>query len=233
MTCFLIDDYSFRDIDFTTIDKVSNAYSKLFSIFQEATDALNDKEFQRIKNACISRADQADKRLCDSLQQASGSVHLFRALTPYCNWMCIEYLETIAYAYKNDNLSNLIKNYSRVIFSKRLRDVWNCFPFYSVKDKYYTKLTAIFDDKDPDDLTVEELSRRKPQLARKIAMLITVVQRRSLLISWLIPTNKVYQNYLSFLTVPQQSRNDILVKFGNWIAYLPQHVLEMQQIKFG
>ena len=194
---------------------------------------MNDKEFQRIKNACITRADRADERLYNSLQQASNSVHLFRALAPYCNWMCIEYLETIAFAYKNDSLSNLIENYSRVIFSKPLREVWNCLPFYSVKDKYYTELTAIIDDKDPDDLTVEELNQRKPQLAKKIAMLITVVRIESLLISWLIPTNKVYQSYLSFLTVPQQSRNDTLVKFGNWMAYLPQRVLIEQQMKLG
>ena len=147
--------------------------------------------------------------------------------------MCIEYLETIAYAYKNDSLLNLIKKYSQVIFSKPLREVWNYVPFYSVKDKYYSELTAIFEDKDPDNLTVEELNQRKPQLAKEIAMLITVVRIQSLLISWLIPTSKVYQTYLSFLTVPQQLRNDNLVKFGNWMAYLPQFVLHEQQKKFG
>lgn len=221
------------DVDFSTIDKVSNAFSKLFSIFQEAMDVLNDKEFKRIKNACVTRADRADEQLYNSLQRASDSEHLFGVLAPYCNWMCIEYLETIAYAYKNDSLLCLIKNYSEVVFSKPLREVWNYLPFYSVKDKYYSQLTAIFDDKDPDDLTVEELNQRKPQLAKEIAMLITVVRVQSLLISWLIPTNKVYQTYLSFLTVSQQSRKDILVKFGSWIAYLPQCVLQEQQKKFG
>ena len=194
---------------------------------------MNAKEFQRIKNACITRADRTDERLCKSLRQASNSEHLFETLAPHCNWMCIEYLEAIAFAYKNDNLLNLVEKYSSVIFSKRLREVWNCVPFYSVKDNYYAKLTAIFDDKDPDDLTIEELNQRKPQLAKEIAMLITVVRIQSLLISWLIPTSEVYQMYLSFLTIPQESRGDILVKFGNWIAYLPQRVLEKQQIKFG
>ena len=229
----LIGDYSFRDIDFTTIDKVSNAFSKLFSTFQEATDALNEKEFQRIKNACVTRVDRADKRLYNSLQLASDSEHLFGALAPHCNWMCIEYLETIAYAYKNDSLLNLIKNYNDVIFSKTLREVWDYVPFYSVKDKYYGELLAIFEDKDPNNLTVKELNQRKPQLAKEIAMLITVIRIQSLLISWLIPTNRVYQTYLSFLTVPQQSRKDVLVKFGNWKAYLPQIVLKEEQKKFG
>ena len=194
---------------------------------------MNDEEFQTIKNACITRADRADERLCNSLQQASDSQNLFRALAPYCNWMCIEYLETIAYAYKNDNLLHVIKNYSQVIFSKPLREVWNYVSFYSVKDKYYTELMAVFKDKDPDDLTVEELNKLKPQLAKEIAMCITVVRIASLLISWLFPTSKIYQTYLSFLTVPQQSRNDTFVKFGNWVAFLPQHVLKEQQKKFG
>ena len=35
-------------------------------------DALNDKEFQRIRNACVNRA-QGDKQLCSSLQSASNS----------------------------------------------------------------------------------------------------------------------------------------------------------------
>ena len=195
---------------------------------------MNDKEFKRIRNACVTQTDQADQRLYSSLKDASNSEHLFEALAPYCNWMCIEYLETIAYAYKNDSLLNLIKNYSQVIFSKPLREVWNYVPFYSVKDKYYTELTAIFKDEDPDNLTVEELNQRKSQLAKDIAMLITVVRIQSLLISWLIPTSKTYQTYLSsFLTVPQQSRNDSLVQIGNWMAYLPQLVLQQQQKKFG
>ena len=196
-------------------------------------DTLNDREFRIIRNACLNRA-QADKRLCSSLECTSDGDHLFRVLAQHCNWMCIEYLDTIAHAYdKNDSLINLIENYSHVIFSKPLREVWNCIPFYSVKDRYYTELTGIFKDKDPDDLTVKELYQRKPQLAKDIAMRITAVRVQSLAVSWLIPTSIVYQTYLSFLTVPRQSRKDTLVKFGKWMAYLPHFVLQEQKRKFG
>ena len=183
-----------------------------------------------VRNACVARADE---RLCNSLKLASNSGYLFGALAPYCNWMCIEYLETIAYASQNDSLLDLIEKYREDIFSRPLHKVWNCVPFYSVKDEYYTQLTALFGDEDPDNLTVEELNRRKPKLAKEIAMLITVVHKQSLLITWLIPTNKAYQLYLSFLTIPQESRNDILIKFGSWVAYLPRFVLQEQQRKFG
>lgn len=209
----------------------------LFTIFQGAIDALNEKEFQTIKNVCVNRADQADKQLYTSMRSASNSKHLFAALSaPYCNWMCIEFLETIAASYsciRNSSLLKLIENYSNIIFSKRLREVWDFIPYYSIKDKYYAKLTGIFDDKDPDDLTVEELNRRKPKLAKEIAIHIAVIRIQSLQISWLIPTDKVYQTYLSFLTVPQQLRKDSLVKFGSWIAHLPHCVLQEEHKRFG
>ena len=196
-------------------------------------DTLDDNEFQRIRNACVNRA-QGDERLCSSLQCASNSDHLFNTLAPHCNWICIEYLDTIAYTYSRNNcLINLIKDYSRVIFSKPLGEVWNLFPYNCVRDTYYYELTAIFEEKDPDKLTVEELLQKKPQMAKDIAMRITLVRTQSLLVSWLIPTYKVYQAYLSFLTVPKQSRKDRLVKFGNWVAYLPQCVLQEQQKRFG
>ena len=63
-------------------------------------------------------------------------------------------------------------------------------------------------------------------MAKEIAVLIGVVQENSLLVTWLIPTDELYQAYLSFLTVPQQLRQDELIQFGNWMAYLPQDILQ-------
>ena len=179
---------------------------------------------------------QADGSLCSLLHSASNSHHLFRILAEnklYCNWMRINFLEIIAYAQVNQHLMNLIKNYKEAIFSKPLRKVWSSLPHYSVRDKYYTKLKGTFHDKDPDNVTVEELIKIAPRLAKKIEMLIAVVQEKSLVVSWLIPTNKVYKAYLSFLAVPQQLSTDRLFEFGNWMAYLPQYVLVEEQKTFG
>ena len=225
-----------HEVDFQAVDKVTVAFCMLFSIFNKAINALNNEEFQTIKKCCLSRTDRADKQLYNSLHHASDSEQLFEALAPCCNWMCIEFLETIAASYipiKDNSLYRLIQNYSSVIFSKKLREIWNFLPYYTVKKKYYTEMTAIFDDKDPEDLTVEELNQRKPELAKEIAYHITVIRTQSLLISWLIPTNKVYQMYLRFLTISQKSRKDCLIKFGNWTAYLPCCVLCEEQKKFG
>ena len=130
-------------------------------------------------------------------------------------------------------LVNLVKNYKKTIFSKPLHEIWNSFPYFEVRHKYYTKLKATFDKKDPDKVTVEELLKMTPNLAKKIEMLIVKAQTGSLVVSWLIPTNMVYEAYLSFLTTPQKSRMDRLIEFRNWMAYLPQSVLVEERKFFG
>ena len=220
-------------INFEEFKNVSSAFTRLFSIFQKAISSLNDNDFQIIKTVCVA---QANEPLRNLLQSASDSHHFFQVLAVnnmYCNWIRVNFLEIIAHAYANDHLVNLIANYKKVIFSKRLHEVWNSLPYYSVRDKYYTELKATFDDKDPDSVTVEELFKITPDLAKEIEMLIAVVQKKSLVVSWLVPTNEVYEAYLSFLTVPQQSRMDRLLEFGNWMAYLPQFVLLEEQKSFG
>ena len=149
--------------------------------------------------------------------------------------MDIRYLKIIANACGNRWLQSLIEDYKAIVYSKSLREVWNCIPHSSVRDKYYSELKATFGDKDPDNVTVEELIKSKSHLAKEIALLTGVVEEYSLVVTWLIPTDEVYQAYLSFLTVPQQSRNDELIQFGTWIAYLPQDVLQNyeKEIKCG
>ena len=57
------------------------------------------------------------------------------------------------------------------------------------------------------------------------------VQSGSLIIKFLVQTNKVYQAYLLFLTIPQQLRSDRFLQIGAWIVYFPQFVLqELQKI---
>ena len=220
-------------VNFEEFKNVSSAFTRLFSIFQKAISSLNDNEFQIIKTVCVA---QANEPLCNLLQSASDSHRFFQVLAVnklYCNWIRVNFLEIIAHAYINEHLVNLIANYKKVIFSKPLHEVWNSLPYYSVRDKYYTELKVTFDDKDPDTVTVEELFKITPDLAKEIEMLIAVVQKKSLVISWLIPTAKVYEAYLSFRTVPQQSRTDQLMEFRNWMAYLPQSVLLEERKSFG
>ena len=213
------------EIDFSAYENVSNAFVKLFTTCQKAIK-VSSEEFRAIRSSCVARASEP---LHGLLKRAPDTPCLFEILADnnkYCNWMNVSFLEVIAIACDNTHLQSLIGSYTDVIYSKPLSEVWGCVPHYSVRDKYYSELKAKFGDKDPDNMTVKELIKSKPQLAKKIAMLIALVEEGSLLITWLIPTDELYQAYLSFLTIPQQSRMDELVQFGNWMAYLPKDILQ-------
>lgn len=222
------------EINFSAYDDVSDAFAELFAVCQKALN-VSSEEFRTIKNSCVARASEPLQGLIKRATDTHGLFEILADNNKYCNWMNVSFLKAIAIACGNKHLQSLIANYADVIYSKPLRKVWDCIPHYSVRDKYYSELKATFGDKDPDNMTVEELMKSKPQLAKEIAMLIAVVQCDSLLVTWLIPTDELYQAYLSFLTVPQQSRMDELVQFGNWMAYLPKNILQKykQEINCG
>ena len=212
-------------VDFSAYEDVSDAFDVLFTICQKAIK-VSSEEFKAIRNLCIARASEPLRGL---VKRATDTHCLFEILAEnnkYCNWMNVRFLKVIANACGNKQLQSLIENYKSVIYSKTLHEVWDCIPYYSVRDKYYSELKVTFGDKDPDNVTVKELIKSKPQLAKEIAMLIAVVEEGSLVVTWLIPTDELYQAYLSFLTVPHQLREDELIQFGTWMAYLPQNVLQ-------
>ena len=197
---------------------------------------MDDDDFYVIKNVCVF---QAKEPLRSSLRRASDSYHLFDALSEedtYCNWIHLSFLEIIADSYVNNSLRDLIENYKQAIFTKSLREVWSSLPHSSVNNKiinYFSEIKQKLGDRNPDNMTVQELLDSQPQLTMKIALLIGVVQDKSLLISWLIATDEVYEAYLSFLTVPKQSRKDTFIQFGNWVAHSPAYVLQEEHKKFG
>ena len=214
------------EVNFNEYDDVSNAFDQLFIICQRVIK-VSSEEFKAIRNSCLARANEPLRGL---IKHAANIHCLFEVLAEnnkYCNWMDVRFLKTLAIACGNKNLQSLIENYTDVIYSKHLCEVWDYIPHYSrVRDKYYSEIKAKFGDRDPDSVTVKELISSKPQLAKQIAMLIAVVEHESLVVTWVIPTDEVYQGYLSFLTIPQQSRKDELIQFGSWVAYPPQSVLQ-------
>ena len=235
LSCVDIDsDDTEVEIDFSVHKDVSHAFDELFAICLKATNA-SSKEFKTIRTLCVSQTSEPLRSLIKSATNTQDLFDILAADNKYCNWMNVSFLKTIAIAIGNKQLQSLIEDYKAMIYSKTLREVWSYIPHYSVKDKYYSELKATFGDKDPDNVTVEELMQSKPQVAKEIALLIAVVQEYSLVVTWHIPTNELYQAYLSFLTVPQQLRKDELIQFGTWTAYLPQNVLQKynKEIKCG
>ena len=138
--------------------------------------ALNNNEFQIIKNVCVAQSKQPLSTLLRCASDNYSFFQVFAENNVYCNWIRISFLEIIAHAHTDENLVKLIDNYKKSTFSKPLHKVWSHLPHYSIRDKYYTELKATFHDKDPDSITVEELFKITPKLIKEIEMLIAVVQ---------------------------------------------------------
>ena len=159
------------DINFNAYEDVSVAFTTLFTICQKATK-VSSEEFGTIRNSCVARASEPLRGL---IKCAKDTDWLFKTLadnTQHCNWMNVSFLEVIAIACGNKHLQSLIENYTDVIYSRPLCEVWDCIPHYSVRDKYYSELKATFVDKNPDNMTVKELMKSRPQLAKEIAMFV-------------------------------------------------------------
>ena len=167
-------------IDFNAYDDPGHAFTALFMKFQDAIGTASSEEFKTIKNSCVA---QASEPLRGLLKCATDQDDFFGILADnnyQCNWMDVSYLKVIANACGNIHLQSLVENYTDVINSKSLREVWSIdsIPeYYAARIKYYSELKAAFDDKDPDDITVGELMKFKPQLAVELALDIYIIGR--------------------------------------------------------
>ena len=213
-----------EEINFADFKDVSLAFNALFSRLQK--EVRRHYDFVDVKTACVTRANE---KLTAEIKKTQDTNSLFELLAEnkaHCNWLNIRFLEVIATATGNSKLTGLIVSYKDAIYSKTLREVWDQIPYCAVRTKYYSTLQIKFDGKDPDNVTVREFKRMcEPYLVKEIAMLIAVIEEGSLRITWLIPTNAVYQIYLSALLLPQESRLDSYLQIGDWIVHHPLYVL--------
>jgi len=203
-------------------------------------EVISDACFQTAKTQCVSRAQSTKlKRAIEKAHNMHSLFQLFACNSVYCNWMNIRFLETIATAVSvysgNNKLEKLIQDYKDAIYSRTLRQVWEYIPAHQkLKTKHYSKLRAVFQNKDPDTVTVAEvLTHCKPHLADSIAKDIMKIGKGSLKISWLILTDDVYKAFLCLLTVPQELRRDDFLQVGAWIVYHPQSVVLELRKNYG
>ena len=159
------------EMDFNAYKDVSSAFAKLFSICQRATK-VSTEEFKTIRNSCVAQASEPLRSLIKCTTDTHCLFEILADDNKYCNWMDVRFLKVIAIACGNKQLQSLIEEYQNVIYSKTLREVWDSFPHYSVRDQYYSKLKATFIYNHPDNMTVKELMELRPRLAKEIAMLI-------------------------------------------------------------
>ena len=191
-------------------------------------DELHGDKFEAIRMICLI---PANKKLQSKICKTTDIYSFFELLTRnplYFNWMNVEYLRTMADASRNDNLKSVLKNYTDTILSKTLGEIWDSIPsLYDTKTKYYSKVRAKFQEKNPDNVTVEELTRKcKPKFIEKIALHIMQIDKGSLTITWCILVEEAYQAYLSALSIPKEHREEDFLQIGIWVVHHPQFVIQ-------
>ena len=212
---------------------VFRAFRKLFDIFQrEACRATYTEDFPYVKRLCLYSAHENFKPCIKQVEDMKSLFDLLAENTLHCNWIKIGFFEVIASI--SEILESILKNYEAVFFSKKLKDIWDSRPYRKIRNKYYDKLKAEFDDKDPDDTTVREITDySKSLLPTDLDDFIMELSRKCLSITWLIPSDKVYYYFLSALTLPQKSRKEDFLQIGVWVVHHPRSVLQKLKMKFG
>ena len=204
----------------------------LFDKFQtEISKATYVTHFRLIKRMCLLTANDSFKPCIEQVQSMESLLDLLAVNRLHCNWIKIGFLEDIAQVSRSKELTNLLKDYKAVIFSKKLSEIWASRPHQHVCNKYYKKLTTIFNDKNPENTTVEEVRDCCGHV--DLDDFIIEFCHKCLSLTWLIPTDKVYQQFLSVLTVPQESRQENFLEIGTWIVHHPQSVLQKLKAEFG
>ena len=189
-------------------------------------EELRKADFETIKIICQLRA---DKELKSKISKTTSICSLFQLLTNnalYFNWMNIEYLDTMASAAGNMKLQGVLRDYTNVVLSKTLGEIWNSLPsFQKTRTKYYDKVRAEFRGENPDNVKVQDLQNCTPKLAGKIAMHIMQINKGSLTSTWCIVAEETYQAYLLALGIPQEQRNDDFLQIGTWVVFHPRSVI--------
>lgn len=142
--------------------------------------------------------------------------------------MNVEYLHTMAVAAESTRLERILKDYTDIVLSKTLREIWNSnsmSSFQRTRTKYYDKVRAEFRGENPDNIQVKDLQNRKPQFAKRVALHIMQVVKGSLTVTWCVLAEETYQAYLLALNIPQEQRNDDCLHIGKWVVFHPQSVI--------
>lgn len=234
---FIADDYDNDDDDGDDVDTNFNKYEDVViaftSLMATLQKNLRESQLEIIKARCIP---VTHGKFRESIKSKADTVDNFFKLlsdhTLYCNWMNIRLVEIIATASRNRKLEDLVNKYKRQIHSRNLRQIWQYIPQHEVMTEYYKQVQMKI-PKNPDDVTVEELLKCDRPLANKIALDLMKVTENCITITWLVPTDKVYELFLFALTMPQQSREDEFLQIGSWTIYHPKSILQKLKMEFG
>jgi len=185
-----------------------NDVGKAFIALQTKMRLLLKKaNYGDLRRACIIQmynpcGAELSQKLVDQISATQNIDDLLDLLvrSPYWNWIDIRLLEAMVIASENSQASELLNNYTSVIFPKKLIDLLPNVPSKEVKEAYYSKvLTKV--KQDHNEMTVADLLKFQLQLEvvildiRKGICILEHLEKGCVEIYWYIPTSCVNGAY--------------------------------------
>ena len=191
-------------ISFTEFDTVSEAFVFLTS---QLKLLLAKTDFSNIQRSCIEQMNtpsgaQLSPELIAKVKSCDNVTKLFEVLADsvYWSWIDVRLLKVMAAASGLVEAIQLLSNYKRTVFSKKLIDLIPNAPSKEIKEKYYTKIVAKL-NKDPKEMTVGDLIEFQSQLEtvlldiKKGVCILEYLDKGCIEAHWYIPTNCVDRAY--------------------------------------
>ena len=191
-------------IPFAEFDTVSEAFVFLTS---QLKLLLAKTDFSDIKRSCIEQINtpsgaQLPPELVEKVNLCTNITMLFEVLaqSPYWSWIDVRLLKVMAAASGLMEAIQLLSNYKKAIFSKKLFDILPNAPSKKVKEEYYTKIVTKINKK-PNEMTVADLLEFQSELETVImditkgVCILEHLEKGCIEIHWYIPTSCVDKAY--------------------------------------
>ena len=173
------------------------------------TILLRKADFYIIRRSCLEQINTPNgaQLLPEDVTSIKASKNIDElldvlAVSAYWSWIDVRLLQAMVDASNNKKAINLIERYKNAIFKKKLKDVLPDAPGKEVKEAYYTKIVSKV-DKDPDDITVEDLLKFQSQLETVImdikngVCILEHLEKGCIEVHWYIPTSCIDGAYRS------------------------------------
>ena len=191
-------------VSFAEFDTVSEAFVFLTS---QLHLLLAKAKFSNVQRSCIEQTNipggvPLSLELVARIKSCENVTNLFDVLadSPYWSWIDVRLLNVMAAASDLVEALQLLSNYKRVIFSKKLIDVIPNAPSKEIKKKYYTKIATKI-NRQPEEITVAELLMFQSELELVLLdikcgiCILAHLEKGCIEAHWYIPTSLVLHAY--------------------------------------
>ena len=190
--------------DIMKFDSITEAYLFLTS---NVSNLIQSGNFYTIRRACIEQTNTPNgAQLSPDLEKkivATDKLDVLLdtlALSPYWSWIDLRLLQAVVIASGSTEANNLLINYKKTVFSKKLMDILSEIPSKEITDEYYDKIISKFDKK-LEELTIFDLLEKKSQLETVIMDLkkgtcaLAHIGEGCIEIHWFIPADYIDHVY--------------------------------------